>query len=162
MRHHQAYSWSTPLLTASLCSYLADILPRAKLLYSLPNAANFGGVADAAVALNGGAAMFPVSSFSRTDNTMVNSIRLTPRAQDKRASAWFPQKIATNKSFMVQFGIQMRHNGTGADGLAFVIQDDPHGLKSLGEGGCGLGYAGIERRWGFTWAFMFVGHFGRD
>lgn len=40
---------------------------------------------------------------------------------------------------------RIRHeNGQGADGMALVLHSDPRGVKAIGEGGCELGYGGLQ------------------
>jgi len=57
-------------------------------------------------------------------------------------SAWFGQPLYVG-AFAASFTYQDVATN-GADGTAFVIQNDPRGLSAVGAGGGGLGYIGIS------------------
>ena len=103
--------------------------------------------------------------FERFDETIVDDIsaacgpalRLTGASDRLRGAAWYrrPQDVA--EGFVTTFGYRITEPSTrcnvlndvhrhcvsrGADGFAFVIQGQ--GIDALGDGGRGLGYAGIE------------------
>ena len=46
------------------------------------------------------------------------------------------------ESLIVEFAFRIERHG--ADGMAFVMQADPAGVKAIGQGGCQLGYGGIS------------------
>lgn len=81
------------------------------------------------------------------------TIQLTPARNDCRGSVWLLNDgnasadpaallIDTSKNFAVEFTFHIRKGG--ADGMALVLHKDPRGLQALGEGGSGLGYAGLR------------------
>ena len=74
-----------------------------------------------------------------------SSLILTPARNDCRGSAWLKTPFSTKQSMAIEFAFRMRP-GTqpGADGFAFVIQNDEKAVAALGEGGAGLGYQGLK------------------
>jgi peptide-N4-(N-acetyl-beta-glucosaminyl)asparagine amidase len=69
-------------------------------------------------------------------------IRLTPNKASQAGALWFCEKQHVSKnSLFVSFSF--RTVGSGADGLAFVMQNDRP--DALGDNGCGIGYAGIKK-----------------
>ncbi len=91
---------------------------------------------------------FPNSSDLQINGstTVTNGrLRLTNTSNFQAGSAFFDTAIPINESssFQSQFEFQIRDgNGTnGADGMAFIVQNN--GLNSLGAAGGGLGYQGI-------------------
>ncbi|KAK5576361.1 hypothetical protein RB653_007502 [Dictyostelium firmibasis] len=71
-----------------------------------------------------------------------NGICLTPDENDRVGGFWLKERvdIISNGGFICRFKFLIKTNG--ADGMAFVIQNDS--ASSLGIGGCGLGYQGIR------------------
>ncbi|KAM9986812.1 hypothetical protein ACTFIY_011232 [Dictyostelium cf. discoideum] len=71
-----------------------------------------------------------------------NGICLTPDENDRVGGFWIKERIdiISNGGFICKFKFLIKTNG--ADGMAFVIQNDS--INSLGIGGCGLGYQGIR------------------
>ena len=69
-------------------------------------------------------------------------LTLTDGAGNERSAAWylFPQYIGAFQAF---FTYQDLTGAGGADGAAFVLQNDPAGPSAIGDGGGGLGYVGI-------------------
>lgn len=79
-------------------------------------------------------------------------LRLTPNydlpGDPPAGSAWLPNTINVAQGFSVNFQFQLTNlsgepdpdDGSGADGFAFVIQNDPRGASTLGAGAGGLGY----------------------
>ncbi|KAJ1502853.1 peptide-N4-(N-acetyl-beta- glucosaminyl)asparagine amidase [Coelomomyces lativittatus] len=72
---------------------------------------------------------------------IVDTLELTSNRTDQCGGTWLPQVLVPTESFCIEWTMQI--TGNGADGLAFVIQGVS--IEALGEGGCGLGYAGIPR-----------------
>ncbi|KAJ3377818.1 hypothetical protein HDU84_008182 [Entophlyctis sp. JEL0112] len=71
------------------------------------------------------------------------SIELTPSKCDQRGAFWIELPPSVEYQIItVRFAFRIVE-GSGADGLALVLQS--FGPNSLGAGGCGLGYAGIAR-----------------
>lgn len=73
-------------------------------------------------------------------------IRLTEAEPYQRGACWYRKRVAVEKGFTVNFTIKMSKADIelgGADGIAFVIQNDPRKL-GLGQFGEGMGYAGLQ------------------
>jgi hypothetical protein len=68
-------------------------------------------------------------------------LTLTDGLIAENGSAWFRYPLYVG-AFEASFTYQ-DIGGGGADGVGFVIQNDPRGTTALGFGGGGLGYAGI-------------------
>jgi hypothetical protein len=98
---------------------------------------DFNSPAPAALSRNGDAALIG------------NVLRLTPDAQHKRGSSFLdiPFDFGPGTSFSTRFQFQVHGalagTGNGADGLAFVIQNDPRATTALGGDGSGLGYGNV-------------------
>ncbi|MGB0984780.1 MAG: L-type lectin-domain containing protein [Saprospiraceae bacterium] len=72
-------------------------------------------------------------------------IRLTPASPWQRGACWYREKVAVAKGFTIEFQMKISKSDLtqgGADGIAFVIQNDPTKL-GLGEIGEGMGYTGL-------------------
>lgn len=65
-------------------------------------------------------------------------VRLTAAEVGQRGSAWLEEKQALACGFDTTFVIRLESGFGGADGMAFVIQNQ--GLEALGGGGSGMGY----------------------
>lgn len=69
-------------------------------------------------------------------------VRLTPAAGGKVGGVWWQSKAFVKDGFDVTFDFQITEpGGHGADGLAFVVQNNPTPL--LGQSGSNLGFTGI-------------------
>jgi hypothetical protein len=69
-------------------------------------------------------------------------LRLTPAIPGAAGGAWLDLKQFVKDGFDTTFQIQISEKySTGADGLAFVIQNNP--TPALGYPGCNIGYGGI-------------------
>src|SRR5579862_5054313 len=68
-------------------------------------------------------------------------LRLTPNTGNQVASAWFNNAQAVQNGFSTSFQFVLS-NGSGADGIAFVIQNAPTALNAIGSppNGGALGY----------------------
>ena len=77
------------------------------------------------------------------DTTLVqNHLRLTPARHGLSGGAWYDAKANVQNGFQTIFQMQITEKGAGgADGLAFVIQNNP--TPALGYAGCNIGYGGI-------------------
>lgn len=78
--------------------------------------------------LNGSAAITPLGLVLTT-------------AGYQKGSAFLAQKIDLTRDFSTKFRLSLS-GGTGGDGIAFVIHNDPRGTTTLGDG---TGYYGIKR-----------------
>jgi hypothetical protein len=70
-------------------------------------------------------------------------LRLTAGGYRQVGSAWSRTKLDLGESFESEFKVYLHHFKPGADGIAFLVQDD--GPRALGGWGGGLGYRGIRR-----------------
>lgn len=98
---------------------------------------------------------FSTGTFQRNqDYKLMNSakitggnVQLTGADEWATGAIWFKKKVKVEHGFETEFQILIDKvggwGGTGADGLAFVISNDPKGL-SVGEAGEGIGYQGIS------------------
>lgn len=82
------------------------------------------------------------AAFSGPGNAF---IRLTPSAPSQAGSVWLTSKRPVNLGFRTSFFFRIRNPGgiEGADGFAFVIQNDS--TAALGAAGGGIGYDGIPK-----------------
>jgi len=92
---------------------------------------------------------FNYVDFSSTSGLVLNGnaaasgsvLRVTPAASDQKGSVWYSQPIDVIAGFDTTFTFRITQlTGGGADGLAFVIQDDPRGTAALGDKGSSMGY----------------------
>jgi hypothetical protein len=74
-------------------------------------------------------------------NITNNVFTLTDGTSGENRSAWFSEPLYVG-GFQASFTYQ-DIGGGGADGTAFIIQNDPSGTAALGLSGGGLGYVGI-------------------
>jgi len=74
-------------------------------------------------------------------------VRLTRADEWLTGAIWYKNKVKVEHGFEVEFNMLIsRHGGwqgKGADGLAFVISNDPNGYTS-GANGEGIGYEGMQ------------------
>ena len=87
-----------------------------------------------------------ISNFSATIGSPIiqnNQLQLTQSGSGNSArAAWYQTPVPVAQAFQVNFTYTGQANG--ADGVAFVMQNDPKGTNALGSVGGGLGYAGIK------------------
>lgn len=67
-------------------------------------------------------------------------VRLTSNQQGQVGAAWSSERCLVKKGFEVMFQFQITPS-QGADGLAFVVQNDRG--SAVGGGGGGIGYSGL-------------------
>ncbi|EGC32321.1 hypothetical protein DICPUDRAFT_155735 [Dictyostelium purpureum] len=72
-----------------------------------------------------------------------NGIQITANETDKIGAFWLKEKIdvISNGGFICKLKFLIKKDGDGADGMAFVIQNNS--INSMGIGGYGLGYHSI-------------------
>jgi hypothetical protein len=79
---------------------------------------------------------------------------LTPDASGQAGSAMLNQRVDLSYDFQISFDLYLGNNAKGADGMAFVLQNDPHGADALGANGGNYGAIGIKNGLGIafdTW-----------
>jgi hypothetical protein len=87
----------------------------------------------------------PVNNAQLTDGLL----RMTTNtSNNQRGQGWFARRVKISDGFQMTFRFRITGNtgsGTpGADGLAFVIHNDPNGLTTAGTSGGCIGYGGIR------------------
>ena len=90
---------------------------------------------------------------------------LTPDVAGKAGSAMLNQRIDLSYDFQASFDVYLGNNANGADGLAFVLQNDPLGAKAIGGGGGNYGALGIKNGLGVafdTWRNAHLGDMAGD
>ncbi len=70
-----------------------------------------------------------------------NQLRLTNNAANENGAAWFTSNQKVSTSWVAEFDFQLV-GGPGADGFAFLIQNDA--TSAIGGTGCQMGYHGIS------------------
>ncbi|MBK9080451.1 MAG: tandem-95 repeat protein [Hyphomicrobium sp.] len=100
------------------------------------------GILDATESDDGTLAVNDLNNWVVGANTTVSgsSIILTPDLNNQRGRVYYNQQIDVTKDFSFTSDMNFGVNGeSGADGIAFVIHNDPRGTTAQGELGWGLG-----------------------
>lgn len=118
----------------------------AALLTFVATAAGLSRSASAAsdVCYKGGPAL---ANFKLNGNTFLDgtSIVLTKAVGSQSGSAMYQTKFAATADFHIQMKVRITTpaGGSPADGMAFVMHNDPSGASTIGGLGGGVGYDGI-------------------
>ena len=73
--------------------------------------------------------------------TTQHCFRVTEDKNSQLGAVWFDQKIDLSQAVNLEFNIFMGDkDNNGADGIGFVMHNDPRGLEALGDAGGGLGF----------------------
>ena len=82
---------------------------------------------------------------------LTNNLDPNPLGPPPAGSAWTTSTLNVASPFTVSFDFQMMdpaghldNDGSGGDGIAFLIQNSPAGDTALGEGAGGMGFLGIS------------------
>lgn len=114
---------------------------------SLLAATAFAGEARAATdACYEGGDLLP--NFKLNGNAELNGtdVIVTQALGNQRASVMYYPTFSTASDLHIAMQIKISMNGNGgADGMAFVMHDDPAGPSALGAQGLGIGYEGITK-----------------
>jgi hypothetical protein len=86
-----------------------------------------------------------------TPNYDTNTSGGVPVGDPPAGAAWTPNTVNVADPFAVSFDFQMSDatgqtdpaDGSGGDGIAFLIQDDARGTSAIGRGAGGMGFLGI-------------------
>ncbi len=70
--------------------------------------------------------------------------QLTHNAPDQVGTLMGDQRLDLSHDFSIQFSMQFSGGAAPADGLAFVLHNDPAGTAAMGGDGGGLGAAGLQ------------------
>lgn len=114
----------------AVIALIGSITPSVAAVVDYPDFSNTTGIT-----LNGAASVVSDSG---------SVIRLAPQTLDQTGSVWFNTRLDLLRGFSTRFTYNI-HNGTGADGLTFILHNDPRGLGAIGGGieGNQLGASGI-------------------
>ena len=102
---------------------------------------------------------------SATYDSVHHTFVLTPDAAGKAGSAMLNQRIDLSYDFQASFDVYLGNNANGADGLAFVLQNDPRGANAIGGDGGNYGAVGIKNGLGIafdTWQNANIGDMAGD
>src|SRR5262249_7293239 len=77
-------------------------------------------------------------------NTATHAYTVTPNASFQHGSVMSDVRVDLSKTFDIMFDINVGNNDNGADGMAFVLHNDPLGNQALGGLGGNLGMFGIK------------------
>ena len=72
-----------------------------------------------------------------------NTFRLTDAVRVQSGAAWYKSRINLLEPFDFEYDVYLGDDNAGADGIAFVMHNDPDGFDTFGAVGGGLGYQGI-------------------
>lgn len=64
-----------------------------------------------------------------------NRLRITPNQGSLTGVAWHRSRVDVSEGFDANFGLHFLSSGSGADGMAFVIQNHPQGTLAVPAGG---------------------------
>ncbi len=115
----------------------------------MEHAKSFALVSIVALASSATAQTFSYPNFNSTTGLTLNGsaaaaagvLRVSPSASGAKGSVLTDLPVAVNGSFETTFAFQITLQvGGGADGMAFVIANDPRGATALGDTGTELGY----------------------
>jgi lectin family protein/galactose oxidase-like protein len=107
--------------------------------------AQFHGVTDVhnciqdPVAVSHSAAMVGSASYDASTNTFT----LTPDQVGQAGAVMVDQRIDLTDDFAISFDAFLGSNANGADGVTFVLHNDPRGVNALGAGGGNYGAVGL-------------------
>ncbi len=79
------------------------------------------------------------ASFSERTGT----ITLTPNSQRVTGGATLDDRVNLLKDFKIVFQVNLGSDDAGADGMGFILHDDPRGVAALGNGGGAHGLTGV-------------------
>lgn len=106
----------------------------------------FTAIALAAFAGAASAAPINLATMTHNDNAQMDGtdLRLTENIGWKKGSAFTQAYALTpNTVFSAFFEFSISGTGSGADGLAFVVQNDASGANAIGGVGGYIGYSGL-------------------
>ncbi|WP_414462580.1 lectin-like domain-containing protein [Hyphomicrobium sp. DY-1] len=106
---------------------------------------NYANILDP-IALSNSASL----NGSATYNSATHTFVLTPDTAFQAGSAMLNQRVDLSYDFQISFDLYLGKNAAGADGMSFVLQNDPRGESALGAAGGGYGAAGIQNGFGIA------------
>ena len=91
------------------------------------------------------------NSFSQSYNLTNDAIdigggcyRLTDAVNNENGAFWYTNKIDLSQPFEINFMAYFGTNDAGADGIVFVLQNDPSGSSATGTTGYDMGFGAIS------------------
>jgi hypothetical protein len=102
---------------------------------------------------------------SATYDSGHHTFTLTPDAASKAGSVMLDQRVDLSYDFQISFDLYLGNNVKGADGAAFVLQNDPLGADALGRAGGSYGASGLKNGLGIafdTWQNANLGEIAGD
>ncbi|CEK15804.1 Legume lectin domain [Chthonomonas calidirosea] len=139
MKSHRIASLAWVVLALLLLSGFCSAQAQTESIFNYPDFSNSSLAANAPYTL----------SLVGNASYLNNRLRLTPATGFQDGAAWFGAQLYVQGGFDSTFQFQITDLGSspgftpGADGIAFVIQDDPAGTSALGGYGGEIGYGGI-------------------
>lgn len=118
-----------------------------RVLINQYNCSSGGGTATLAYQVNspsGTSGLFSLVGDAVQGSTS-ECVQLTSNVNNQTGCAWdLVNPLDFSGAFSVDYTINLGNNDGGADGMAFVIQNDPSGLCACGSAGGSLGATGIS------------------
>ncbi|WP_245664866.1 L-type lectin-domain containing protein [Actinoplanes subtropicus] len=127
------------LVAALACAITAGVAPTRTYAAGTDNLVYFPTFAGASTMLDRNGSADIITSSGRVHQRI---LRLTAGGFRQAGSAWAKPKLNLTGSFESQFKVYLHHTTPGADGIAFLVQND--GPRALGGWGGGIGYRGIR------------------
>lgn len=82
-------------------------------------------------------------AFNGSAGPAGNVLRLTPAAYNQAGSVYYGTRVSVSGGFDTSFTFRLTNQlGAGADGMVFLLHDDPRGTVALGTGGAWMAYGG--------------------
>jgi hypothetical protein len=100
---------------------------------------------------------FAIDDFSQSADLTLNGaahpvmrvLNLVPDRASQKGSVFYNTPFATNRPFHTYFEFSIpKGNSSPAEGLAFILHNDPRGTQALGDGGANLGYGAPSKSHG--------------
>jgi VCBS repeat-containing protein len=92
----------------------------------------------------GAAATLPQLTIGgNATNPAANTYQLTPADNDQLGQAMSAVRLDVRQNFTIGFDANFGANDAGADGIGFVLHNDPRGAATIGYGGANLGLISI-------------------
>ncbi|MBD1909525.1 MULTISPECIES: Ig-like domain-containing protein [unclassified Leptolyngbya] len=98
------------------------------------------------MALPGVSTLFNFNGTATSLST--NEVRLTEDVGSQSGSVFSKTRIDVTTNWTLSFEVYLGTNDRGADGIGFVLHNDPRGASAIGSTGAGLGIAGVQNAFG--------------
>jgi hypothetical protein len=114
-------------------------------------AANANAIDLSTLDLVGTSQLLSPTLLRLTPNFDTNLVNGVPVGDPPAGAAWTPNAVNVADAFAVSFDFRMSDatgqvdpaDGSGGDGIAFVIQNDFRGTSAIGRGAGGMGFLGV-------------------